>query len=125
MWKRRNEEKRSRREALLSMASEAILQKQLFLDPELQFNDVVRATGTNRTYMWDAIHNLGFGFKGYLARFRLVYFIEHAWLEEYRRLSCDEIAERCGFSSRKLLDRYLKKSLGVTTSRYMELLRRK
>lgn len=125
LWKGRGEETRERREAVLKQASDAILKKQMFLDSELQFNDVVKAAGTNRTYLWEAIHNRGFGFKGYLARFRLVYFIEHAWLKEYRNLPLDDIAERCGFSSKKLLDRYLRKALGIPLSRYMEIVRRK
>lgn len=114
-----------RREEVLRQASDVIVQKRLFLNPDLRLNDVVRATGTNRTYLWDAIHSLGLGFRGYLARFRLVYFIEHAWLKEYQSLSNDDIAERCGFSSKKLLDLYLKKALGIPFARYMEMIRRR
>ena len=124
LWKGRGYDRAVRREEVLRQASDIIAGKRLFLNPELRFNDVVRAAGTNRTYLWDAMHSLGLGFRDYLARFRVVYFIEHAWLEEYRSLSNDDIAERCGFSSKKLLDRYLQKIIGISFSRYMEIVRR-
>ncbi len=120
----RGYDRKLRREDVLRQATDVIAGKRLFLNPDLKLNDVVRAAGTNRTYLWDAIHSLGLGFRDYLARFRLVYFIERARLEEYRNLSNDDIAERCGFSSKKLLDRYLQKNLGISLSRYMEIVRR-
>jgi len=116
--------RRVRQKEVLRHATDAILENKMYLNPDLQFNTVVRAAGTNRTYLWDAIRARGLNFKSYIARFRLLYFIEHAWTDEFRNLSYDDIAERCGFSCRKMLDRYLQKVLGITLPRYMEIIRR-
>ncbi|MBP5505958.1 MAG: helix-turn-helix domain-containing protein [Bacteroidales bacterium] len=103
---------------ILSRATDKLLTDQLYLNPGLRCIDVAKAIGTNRTYLWDALRDTGYGFQEYVIKFRLRYFIWKAY--EYRELSCAEIAERCGFNNPKVLNRCLKKTFGLTLSEYME-----
>lgn len=103
---------------ILRRATDTILADRLYLDTSLKCNDVAKAIGTNRTYLWDALRSRGFGFQEYLSKFRLRYFIENA--PRYSDCSCAEIAEICGFNDAKSLNRYLKQMFGITLYEYMK-----
>ena len=110
--------KRPAKAEIISQATDKILSDRLYLDARLRCIDVARAIGTNRTYLWEALHDCGMGFQEYVSRFRLRYFIGKA--EAYKHLSCAEIAEKCGFNDAKALNRYLKRWFGITLNDYMK-----
>ena len=110
--------RRLKRARILYRATEIIVRDSLFLDTGLRSSDLAKAIGTNRTYLWQALHERGFGFQEYLSRFRICYFIENA--AGFSGMQGMEIAERCGFNDKKALNKYLKKALGVTFTEYMK-----
>lgn len=109
---------RLRQARILYLATEIIVRDNMFLDTNLKSSDVAKAIGTNRTYLWQALRERGFGFQEYLSRFRLCYFIENA--SAFSGMQGMEIAERCGFNDKKALNKYLKKAIGVTFTEYMK-----
>lgn len=106
---------------ILDKATSTIISGKLYLNPELKCRDIAKAIGTNRTYIWQAIRLQGGGLQGYLARFRLNYFIRNA--PGFIGLRSVEIAERCGFNDRKSLNKYLKRALGFSLAEYMRLIK--
>ena len=109
---------RKRRSELLKRANMVVIREELFLQSGLKSEDVAKALGTNRTYFWQALHSQGLGFQEYLSRFRLCHFIENA--AAFEGMQGLEIAERCGFNDKKVLNKYLKKALGISFKEYME-----
>lgn len=117
---RRN--KRRKNKEIIVLANLLLMEDDLYLDSTLKCSRVAQGIVTNRTYLWEALHPLGLGFQSYLARFRIIYFIKHA--REFAFLSKEEIAERCGFTHEKYLNKYLKDMFGLTLSEYLKILRR-
>ena len=113
-WKRR---KKYIDKNLVLKATEVILNEQLYLDPALKCSDVAAKIGTNRTYLWSALSERGFGFQDYLSKFRIRYFIQHAGT--FKDIKGHEIAEICGFNSPKSMNKYLKEMMGITLLDYM------
>lgn len=120
--RKRARQKKLPKSVILSRATEKILTEKMYLNPALKCDDVAKAIGTNRTYLWDSLRLKGYGFQEYLSKFRLRHFIEKA--PEYRDLSCAEIAELCGFGDTKQLNRYLKQLFGITLFEYMKWISR-
>lgn len=105
-------------EDLIIKATEVILSERLFLDPALKCSDVAARIGTNRTYLWRALRQRGFGFQDYLSKFRIRHFIQIAGT--FVNLRGSEIAEICGFNSPKQMNKYLKEMMGITLVDYMK-----
>ena len=118
---RSRRKKRRKNKEIITMANEMLMANDLYLDSSLKCSRVAQGIGSNRTYLWEALHTLGVGFQGYLARFRVIYFIKHA--RELAFLPKAEIAERCGFSHEKYLNKYLKEMFGMTLSEYLKIIR--
>ena len=116
---RKRRKKRFQLEEILSRATDKILTDSLYLNKDLKCNDVAKAIGTNRTYLWKALGKHRLGFQEYLSKFRVRYFIENA--RGYCHLQGAEIAERCGFNNPKFLSKYLKQLFGISLSDYMKL----
>ena len=116
---RKRRKERISLEDIYSRATDRILTDALYLKKDLKCNDVAKAIGTNRTYLWKALGKHRMGFQEYLSKFRVRYFIENA--RSYCGLQIEEIAERCGFNNAKFLSRYLKKLFGISLSDYMKL----
>ena len=114
--------KRPVKATIIKDATDAILTKRLYLNPRTRCIDVAKAIGTNRTYMWEALHWRGLGFQEFMGRFRIRYFIERA--PEFRGLTTAEIAQKCGFGDVRSFHRYLKKMFGMTPTEYMEVIDR-
>ena len=107
---------------IMAKVNSAIITDRLYLNPELKCRDIANAIGSNRTYVWQALSRQKVGFREYLARFRLHYFIRNAHC--FAGMSGMEIAERCGFNDRKALNKCLKKALGLSLAEYMHLFSR-
>jgi AraC-like DNA-binding protein len=119
----RNRRKQRRKsKEIIALANILLMEGDLYLDTTLKCSRVAQGIGSNRTYLWAALHTLGHGFQGYLARFRIIYFVKHA--RELAFLPKDEIAERCGFTHEKYLSKYLKEMFGMTLSEYLKIIRR-
>ncbi len=116
---RKRRKERLSLEDIYSRATDRILTDALYLKKDLKCNDVAKAIGTNRTYLWKALGKHRMGFQEYLSKFRVRYFIENA--RSYGGLQIEEIAERCGFNNAKFLSRYLKQLFGISLSDYMKL----
>lgn len=114
--------KRPAKATIIKDATDAILTKRLYLNPRTRCIDVAKVIGTNRTYMWEALHWRGLGFQEFMGRFRIRYFIERA--PEFRGLTTAEIAQKCGFGDVRSFHRYLKKMFGMTPTEYMEVIDR-
>lgn len=116
--RRARRKKEKKMEEILARATEVVLARRLYLNPNLRCAEVAKAIGTNRTYLWEALGRHGFGFQDYLSKFRIRYFIEHA--HQYKALQCSEIAELCGFNGAKFLSKYLKQMFGISLADYMK-----
>ena len=119
---RSRRKKRRKHIEIIALANLLLMEDDLYLDSTLKCSRVAQGIGSNRTYLWAALHKLGPGFQGYLARFRIIYFIKHA--QEFAFLPKGEIAERCGFTHEKYLNKYLKNMFGMTLSEYLKIIRR-
>ena len=119
---RKRRKKKLQLEEILSLATDKILTDSLYLKKDLKCNDVAKAIGTNRTYLWKALGKHRLGFQEYLSKFRVRHFIENA--RSYGGLHATEIAERCGFNNPKFLSKYLKQLFGISLSDYMKLIDR-
>ena len=117
---RRNKRRKSKE--IIALANILLMEDDLYLDTTLKCGRVAQGIGSNRTYLWAALHTLGLGFQGYLGRFRIIYFVKH--VRELAFLPKDEIAERCGFTHEKYLNKYLKEMFGMTLSEYLKIIRR-
>lgn len=119
---RSRRKKRLKNKEIIVLANVLLMEDDLYLETTLKCSRVAQGVGSNRTYLWEALHPLGLGFQGYLARFRILFFIKHA--RELAFLPKGEIAERCGFTHEKYLNKYLKEMFGMTLSEYLKILRR-
>lgn len=111
------------RKRLLFRSFERLMeQERLFLDPDLKMKDVVRALGTNRTYLSQALHQSGYTFREYVCRKRLgeLYGLirDKERMRQLERQNRDAYAV-AGFSSRRSADYYLLQDEGVTYARLL------
>lgn len=91
-------------------------EEKLYLNPQLQLNDVARALGTNRTYMSRHFNNeQGVTFYDYVNEFRL----NHATgLLQNTDDTLPDIAEQSGFNSLSTFRRQFARKFGCTPAEY-------
>lgn len=92
-----------------------MLERRLFLRPDLTRDALAREVLTNRTYITRALKGRGLNFSQFVNSFRADYAIGLMTGKKYRDASPVEIAELSGFSSVDTMNRYIKKSAGSTT----------
>ena len=88
--------------------------RQLFLRPDLTRDDLAREVMTNRTYVTRTLRMKGLSFPQFVNSFRAAYAIEQMASGRYSDASPEEIAILSGFSSDDTMNRYIKKSAGLT-----------
>jgi len=100
---------------------ETIESKQLFLDPKLSQQDIIKYLGTNRNYLYHALKlYTNANFKGFINQFR----IEHAKKHIANKFASDEkydladIFSECGFSTNESFYRTFKTLTGTTPGKY-------
>ena len=88
--------------------------RQLFLKHDLTRDDLAREALTNRTYVTRTLRMKGLSFPQFVNSFRAAYAIEQMASGRYPGASSEEIAILSGFSSSDTMNRYVKKSAGLT-----------
>lgn len=97
--------------------------KRIYLNPQLNINDLAQELGTNRTYVSNYINQqLNTTFYEYVNNWR----VKHAMtLLASTDLSLQEVANQSGFNSISSFRRYFVSKMGQTPSAYKKMLRRK
>jgi len=103
-------------EEIFSRLEKAVIKNKLYLKHEVNIKELASEVGTNRTYISRALKSKEFSFSRYINSFRIQYAIEVMGKDENKALSIAEIAEKCGFSSDRAMNHYLRKAVGVTAS---------
>ncbi len=95
-------------------------EKEIYLDPTLNINELARQLGTNRTYISNYLNQqLHTTFYEYVNQWRIrraKYMLEHT------DLTLDQIADKSGFNSQSSFRRYFAASTGATPSAYRKRL---
>lgn len=91
-----------------------MLERQLYLRQDLTRDGLAREVLTNRTYITRALRGRGLSFPQFVNSFRAVHAIELMASGRYLDASPEEIALLSGFSSADTMNRYVKKSAGLT-----------
>ncbi len=89
-----------------------------YLRNNFSASELAAEIGTNRTYLSQAFKIRKTNFYDYVNDYRLNHFLIIARKPESRTLSVLELAENSGFSTLKVLNRYLKEFIGITASEY-------
>ena len=91
-----------------------MLERQLYLRRDLSRDDLAREVLTNRTYITRALKGRGLSFPQFVNSFRAAHAIGLVAEGRYPDASPEEIALLSGFASADTMNRYIKKSAGLT-----------
>jgi AraC-like DNA-binding protein len=94
--------------------TQLMLERQLYLQQDLTRDGLAREVLTNRTYITRALRGRGLNFPQFVNSFRAAHAIELMASGRYLDASPEEIALLSGFSSADTMNRYVKKSAGLT-----------
>ncbi len=101
----------------------SIESRELFLDPRLTQEDVIRYLGTNRRYLYEALKMYcNTNFKGFINMYRVRYaqsLIKNKIANEKDYLLCDIYVD-CGFSTNESFYRTFKNLTGTSPGKYAE-----
>lgn len=117
--KKRDATSRFKEKGLKSKMDGVMCSKRLYLNRRLSLRILAREVGTNRTYIWQELHYHRTSFRDYVNSYRLRYFIERAYLDEYRHMHVDDIATECGYMNTCALNRQIRQIFGITLKEYM------
>jgi hypothetical protein len=93
--------------SLLDDILNAVITRQLYMDPSLKLDDLVLAVASNRSYVSKAISESRWqSFYRMMNSLRIARALELK--EDYPNIKQDELAERSGFASRFMLNRWMK-----------------
>ena len=124
-WMKLIRKKHSRRiavdtERVMALLDRTMVKESLFLDNGLTMRELARRAGTNRTYVSQVMKVAGVSFYDYVNGFKLRYLAEHA-VEFYElKITAEEIAEKCGFSNARSMNKCVKKEYGVSSMRFIK-----
>lgn len=91
-----------------------MLERQLYLRQDLTRDCLAREVLTNRTYITRALKGRGLNFPQFVNSFRAAHAIELMASGSCPEASPEDIALLSGFSSADTMNRYIKKSAGLT-----------
>lgn len=116
------------REELRNAINKLMIDKQLFLKPELKISDVAAELNTNRTYVYEALKlnndaQVTTSFTDYVNEFRIIYFLN--LLKQKRDMNIETLAYESGFLSKASFYKNFKKFTGQTPSSYLKDLQTK
>ncbi len=94
--------------------------RQLYLRRDLTRDELAREVLTNRTYITRALKGRGLNFSQFVNSFRAAHAIALMAEGRYPDASPEEIALLSGFSSEDTMNRYIKKSAGLTACAFRE-----
>lgn len=98
---------------LAGRVEDVVMQKQLFLQPNLKVSDVARELCTNRLYVSQAINDhMGVSFSDYINHKRIEYAIQ--LMKEHPEMPIVEVSAQVGYTSDKSFFRNFKKITGRT-----------
>ena len=110
--------------SLLEKLHQVMQTELLYLNPNLRLTDLQSKLYTNRTYLSRAINEVpGQSFYSIVLNYRIEYAKKLLITEPSKKL--DEIAILSGFSSRSYFSRIFKEEVGITPSKYRELIEQK
>ena len=89
-------------------------EKKLFLQRHLTREDMAREVLTNRTYITRALKGRGLNFSQFVNAYRAQYAIDLMLDGKHADMPPADIAEMSGFSHVSTMNRYIKKSAGLT-----------
>ena len=104
---------------LLAVVDEAVFEKKLYLHHRLTVDELARAAGTNRTYLWSALRSCGLSFKDYINRYRLAHFMHNLRYYRSEGLTVELMADESGFCSAKRLNSAMRRSFGMTVGEFI------
>lgn len=107
-------------EEIYEKMTQLMLEKQLYLRKQLSREDVAREVMANRTYVTRALRGRGLNFAQFVNSFRVQHAIGLMTDEVYAAFPPADIAEMSGFSSVDTMNRYIKKSAGLTACAFRE-----
>ena len=111
------------RKELRDAINKLMIDKQLFLKPELKISDVAFELNTNRTYIYEALKlnkdsQATTSFTDYVNEFRIIYFLN--LLKEKKDMNIETLAYESGFLSKASFYKNFKKFTGQTPSSYLK-----
>lgn len=103
--------------------SSLFLGEKIFLDPELNLNQLSQKTALNRGEVSEVI-NLGFGmnFNDFVNQFRIEEFKKRLSGGDHKQYSLVGLAFECGFNSKATFNRVFKKMVRLTPTEYLNSL---
>ena len=102
--------------------------KQLYLNPELSLDDLIKLLGTNKKYLYYAIKsNYEDNFRSLLNDYRInhVKSMIAESINDHKKIRMEEIQESSGFQSTASFFRVFKSKTGLTPLEYAEQVKRK
>lgn len=91
-----------------------MLSKRLYLRRDLTRDELARELMTNRTYITRALKGRGLNYSQFVNSFRAAHAIDLMARGRYPDAAPEEIALLSGFASVDTMNRYIKKSAGLT-----------
>ena len=111
--------KAERFKPLERIISEVMEEQELWREPELMLDDLVQRVGSNRTYVNNSIHRMGYnGFKDYINHLRVEYIRTQLQQPEHERLQA--LFYDAGYRSRGSAWRNFTAIVGCSPSEYEE-----
>ncbi|MBQ0025307.1 MAG: hypothetical protein KBT00_06265 [Bacteroidales bacterium] len=89
-------------------------EERLYLRPQLKVEDIARAAASNRTYISAALRSKSVTLPELVNSYRARYALDIIIRSDCRDLPVEELAELSGFNSARTMNRYIKKSAGVS-----------
>ena len=111
------------REALRKAINQLMIDKQLFLKPDLKVSDVASELNTNRTYIYEALKSNNdsqatTSFTDYVNQYRIIYCLN--LLRQSKNANIETLAYESGFLSKATFYKNFKKFTGKTPSCYLK-----
>jgi len=100
---------------ILDRLENIVVNRKLFLKPEITQTYVAKEIAVNRTYLTRALKSIDTTYKEYINAFRVQYAMK--MMIDKPNYSSYEIAELSGFGTLKTMDLCLKRKIGVTSSK--------
>lgn len=116
----KEEQSEDKKDSLVSDAVEIIRQKELFRDPNLKIEDIVKMLNTNRTYLYNAFSNSEYGTFYYLVNKMRVEYCQKL-MTDNPGMDQHELFVKSGFSSLSTYYRVFKKITGFSPKSWIQM----